>query len=59
MGGFSFMLGLVALAIVFLFMGVTVVRQGYVYTIERFGRYTNRALTSLCPSSIGSVARSI
>lgn len=39
----AFVLVLVALAIVFLFMGVTVVRQGYVYTIERFGRFTNTA----------------
>ncbi len=38
-----FVLMIVVLAIVFLFMGVTVVRQGYVYTIERFGRYTNTA----------------
>ena len=30
----------VILAIVILFMGVTVVPQGYQYTIERFGRYT-------------------
>lgn len=39
----AFVLVLVALAVVFLFMGVTVVRQGYVYTIERFGRYTHTA----------------
>jgi regulator of protease activity HflC (stomatin/prohibitin superfamily) len=39
----AFVIGLVVLAIVFLFMGVTVVRQGFVYTIERFGRYTNTA----------------
>lgn len=39
----AFVLVLMVLAIVFLFMGVTVVRQGYVYTIERFGRYTNTA----------------
>ncbi|WP_206378394.1 SPFH domain-containing protein [Sneathiella limimaris] len=31
---------LVILAIVIVFMGVTVVPQGYQYTIERFGRYT-------------------
>ncbi|MBO6827715.1 MAG: SPFH/Band 7/PHB domain protein [Sneathiella sp.] len=31
---------LVILAIVITFMGVTVVPQGYQYTIERFGRYT-------------------
>ncbi|WP_037493721.1 SPFH domain-containing protein [Sneathiella glossodoripedis] len=31
---------LVIFAVVVLFMGVTVVPQGYQYTIERFGRYT-------------------
>ncbi|WP_425514687.1 SPFH domain-containing protein [Aquisediminimonas sediminicola] len=31
------------MAIVFVFMGVTVVRQGYQYTIERFGRFTHVA----------------
>jgi regulator of protease activity HflC (stomatin/prohibitin superfamily) len=41
MGGF--VLILLALAIVFLMMGIRVVRQGYVYTIERFGRYTHAA----------------
>ena len=41
--GFGFVLFLVVLAIAFLFMGVTVVRQGFVYTIERFGRYTQTA----------------
>ncbi len=30
----------VVLAVIILFMGVTVVPQGYQYTIERFGRYT-------------------
>ena len=39
----GFVLILVVLAILFLIMGVTVVKQGYVYTIERFGRYTNTA----------------
>ncbi|WP_169543066.1 SPFH domain-containing protein [Sneathiella aquimaris] len=34
----------VILALVIVFMGVTVVPQGYQYTIERFGRYT-RSLT--------------
>jgi regulator of protease activity HflC (stomatin/prohibitin superfamily) len=42
--GFGFALFLVVLAIAFLFMGVTVVRQGFIYTIERFGRFTNTAL---------------
>lgn len=35
---------LVVLAVIFLIMGVTVVRQGFVYTIERFGRFTHIAL---------------
>lgn len=38
MGGF--LIGLVFLAVVFLLMGVRVVRQGYVYTIERLGKFT-------------------
>jgi len=33
----------VFLAIVFVIMGITVVRQGFVYTIERFGRFTHAA----------------
>jgi regulator of protease activity HflC (stomatin/prohibitin superfamily) len=41
--GFGFALFVVVLAIAFLFMGVTVVRQGFIYTIERFGRFTNTA----------------
>ncbi len=32
--------GLLLLVLVFLLMAVTVVRQGYVYTIERFGKFT-------------------
>ncbi|MEY2942338.1 MAG: hypothetical protein RLY97_352, partial [Pseudomonadota bacterium] len=35
MGGF--LLALVVLVFLFLLMGVRVVRQGYVYTIERLG----------------------
>ena len=35
--------GLALLAIIFVFSSVTVVRQGYQYTIERFGRYTSTA----------------
>ena len=38
-----FVLILVILAVMFLIMGVTVVRQGFVYTIERFGRFTYAA----------------
>ena len=44
MGGFGFVLFFVVLAIAFVMMGITVVKQGFVYTIERFGRYTNTAL---------------
>jgi regulator of protease activity HflC (stomatin/prohibitin superfamily) len=41
MGGF--LITLVVVAVVFTMMSVRVVRQGYVYTIERFGRYTHSA----------------
>lgn len=36
-------IALLVFALAILFMGVRVVRQGYVYTIERFGRYTHAA----------------
>jgi len=39
----AFVLVLLGLAIIFLMMGVAVVRQGFVYTIERFGRFTHAA----------------
>lgn len=39
----AFLIALVIVALVLLMMGVTVVRQGYVYTIERFGRFTHAA----------------
>lgn len=35
-----FLIALVFMVIVFIMMGVRVVRQGYVYTIERLGKYT-------------------
>jgi regulator of protease activity HflC (stomatin/prohibitin superfamily) len=35
-----FLVVLVVLAVIFLMMGVRVVKQGYVYTIERFGKFT-------------------
>jgi len=35
-----FLISLIVLVFVFLLMGVRVVRQGYVYTIERLGRFT-------------------
>jgi regulator of protease activity HflC (stomatin/prohibitin superfamily) len=36
----TFVIVLAVLAIIFVMMGVTVVRQGYQYTLERFGRFT-------------------
>ncbi len=42
-----FLIVLPILVIIFLMMGVTVVRQGYVYTIERFGRFTYAAQPGL------------
>ena len=38
---------LVLIVIIFVMMGVTVVQQGFVYTIERFGRYTYSAQPGL------------
>ena len=35
-----FLIALVFMVLVFIMMGVRVVRQGYVYTIERLGKYT-------------------
>jgi len=35
-----FLIALLALLVIFLLMAVRVVRQGYVYTIERFGKFT-------------------
>lgn len=43
MGGTITLALLVLLLIVFLLMAVRVVKQGYVYTIERFGKYTKGA----------------
>jgi regulator of protease activity HflC (stomatin/prohibitin superfamily) len=37
---FEFLIALIVVVVVFLVMGVRVVRQGYVYTIERLGKYT-------------------
>jgi regulator of protease activity HflC (stomatin/prohibitin superfamily) len=45
MGGF--LIALVGLAFIFLLMGVRVVRQGYVYTIERLGKFTLAAAPGL------------
>ena len=44
----AYFFGLLALiVIVFVMMGITVVHQGYVYTIERFGRFTHAAKPGL------------
>ena len=43
----EFALALVVLALVFLIWALTPVRQGYAYTIERFGRYTHTAQPGL------------
>ena len=40
---FEFLLALLVLVIVFLMMGVRIVRQGYVYTLERLGKYHKAA----------------
>ena len=40
MGGTLVLALIVLVAILFLMMGVRVVKQGYVYTIERLGKYT-------------------
>ena len=43
MGGTIFAVVLLAVLVIFLISAVTVVRQGYVYTIERFGKFTKAA----------------
>jgi regulator of protease activity HflC (stomatin/prohibitin superfamily) len=45
MGGF--LIALIVVVVVFLMMGVRVVRQGYVYTIERLGKFTLAAQPGL------------
>ena len=45
MGGF--LIALIVVVFMFLLMGVRVVRQGYVYTIERLGKYTLAATPGL------------
>ena len=45
MGGF--LISLIVVVVLFLLMGVRVVRQGYVYTIERLGKYTLAATPGL------------
>lgn len=36
----GFLIILLGFAFIFLLMGVRVVRQGYVYTVERLGKFT-------------------
>src|SRR5919107_1446813 len=47
MGMGPFLIALLVLVFVFLLMGVRVVRQGFVYTIERLGKYTLAAQPGL------------
>jgi len=46
-GGSYFVLAVLFLAIIFLLKAVKVVPQGYVYTVERFGRYTHSLMPGL------------
>src|SRR6476646_10870333 len=43
----GFLISLIVVVVLFLLMGVRVVRQGYVYTIERLGRFTLAAQPGL------------
>jgi regulator of protease activity HflC (stomatin/prohibitin superfamily) len=45
--GFGLALAFLFLALVFVFWALTPVRQGYAYTIERFGRYTHTGMPGL------------
>jgi len=47
LGGSTFVLVILVLAIVFIAKAVKVVPQGYVYTVERFGRYTHSLMPGL------------
>lgn len=46
-GGSYFVFAVLFLAIIFLLKAVKVVPQGYVYTVERFGRYTHSLMPGL------------
>ena len=46
-GGTFFVFAILFLAVIFLFKAVKVVPQGYVYTVERFGRYTHSLMPGL------------
>ncbi|GFM27252.1 protein QmcA [Novosphingobium sp. PY1] len=43
----EFLIALIVVVVVFLMMGVRVVRQGYVYTVERLGKFTLAAQPGL------------
>lgn len=43
----SFLISLIAVVVIFLLMGVRVVRQGHVYTVERLGKFTLAATPGL------------
>ncbi|KAB7741144.1 SPFH/Band 7/PHB domain protein [Parvibaculum sedimenti] len=47
LGGSTFVLVILVLAIIFIAKAVKVVPQGYVYTVERFGRYTHSLMPGL------------
>lgn len=56
----GFLIALIVVVVVFLMMGVRVVRQGYVYTVERLASSRSPqdpACTSSSPSSTGSARR--
>lgn len=46
-GGTFFVFAVLFLAIIFLIKAVKIVPQGYVYTVERFGRYTHSLMPGL------------
>ncbi len=47
LGGSTFVIVILVLAIIFIAKSVKVVPQGYVYTVERFGRYTHSLMPGL------------
>ncbi|MFZ2468425.1 MAG: SPFH domain-containing protein, partial [Parvibaculum sedimenti] len=47
LGGSTFVVVILVLAIIFIAKAVKVVPQGYVYTVERFGRYTHSLMPGL------------
>ncbi|HMM15165.1 MAG TPA: SPFH/Band 7/PHB domain protein, partial [Parvibaculum sp.] len=45
--GTAFVIAILVLAIIFIAKAIKVVPQGYVYTVERFGRYTHSLMPGL------------